>query len=71
MEIYRCGPVTVHKKYEQNVKGDYCLPIWGKILEALIYDSLYSKSPHIRTYFFEREAETAPYFQGTNTNLKV
>ena len=38
--------VPVHKKNEKNVRGDYrpisLLPIFGKILEKLMYDSLYS-----------------------------
>ena len=28
----------------------------------------YNKSLHIRTYFFEREAEIGSYFKGTNTS---
>ena len=38
--------VPVHKKNEKNVKGNYrpisLLPIFGKIFEKLVYDSLYS-----------------------------
>ena len=38
--------VPVHKKNEKNLNGNYrpisLLPIFGKILEKLIYDSLYS-----------------------------
>ena len=38
--------VPVHKKNEQNVKSNYrpisLLPIFGSILEKLMYDSLYS-----------------------------
>ena len=38
--------VPVHKKNEKNVKGNYrpisLLPIFGKIFETLVYDSLYS-----------------------------
>ena len=46
-EIWKCANVVpVHKKNEKNVKGNYrpisLLPIFGKILEKLIYDSLYS-----------------------------
>ena len=37
--------VPVHKKNEKNLKGNYrtnsLLPIFGKILDNLIYDSLY------------------------------
>ena len=44
---WKCANVVpVHKKNEKNVKGNYrpisLLPIFGKILEKLIYDSLYS-----------------------------
>ena len=46
-EIWKCANVvSVHKKNEKNLKGNYrpisLLPIFGKILEKLIYDSLYS-----------------------------
>ena len=46
-EIWKCAKVVpVHKKNEKNLKGNYrpisLLPIFGKILEKLIYDSLYS-----------------------------
>ena len=46
-EIWKCANVVpVHKKNEKNVKGNYrpisLLPIFGKIFEKLIYDSLYS-----------------------------
>ena len=38
--------VPVHKKNEKNLNGNYrpipLLPIFGKILEKLIYDSLYT-----------------------------
>ena len=38
--------MPVHKKNEKNLKGNYrpisLLPIFGKILEKLIYNSLYS-----------------------------
>ena len=38
--------VPVHKKNEKNLKGNYrpisLLPIFGKILEKLMYDSIYS-----------------------------
>ena len=49
-EIWKCANVVpVHKKNEKNVKSNYrpisLLPIFGKILEKLIYDSLYS---HLR-----------------------
>ena len=42
----RANVVPGHKKNEKNLKGNYrpisLLPIFGKILEKLIYDSLYS-----------------------------
>ena len=42
----RANVVPVHKKNEKNVKRNYrpisLLPIFGKILEKLVYDSLYS-----------------------------
>ena len=46
-EIWKhANVVPVHKKNEKNVKGNYrpisLLPIFGKILEKLIFDSLYS-----------------------------
>ena len=46
-EIWKyANVVPVHKKNEENVKGNYhpisLLPIFGKILEKLIFDSLYS-----------------------------
>ena len=46
-EIWKyANVVPVHKKNEKNLKGNYrpisLLPIFGKILEKLIYDSLYS-----------------------------
>ena len=46
-EIWKyANVVPVHKKNEKNVKGNYrpisLLPIFGKILEKLMYDSLYS-----------------------------
>ena len=49
-EIWKCANVVpVHKTNEKNVKSNYrpisLLPIFGKILEKLIYDSLYS---HLR-----------------------
>ena len=31
----------------------------------------YSKSPRIRTYFFERQAEIGSNFKGTKTNFRV
>ena len=31
----------------------------------------YSKSPHIRTYFFEGQAEIGSYFKDTMTNIRV
>ena len=31
----------------------------------------YSKSPRIRTYFFESQDEIGSYFKGTKINLKV
>ena len=46
-EIWKyANVVPVHKKNEKNVKGNYrpisLLPIFGKMLEKLVYDSLYS-----------------------------
>ena len=46
-EIWKyANVVPVHKKNEKNLKGNYrpisLLPIFGKILEKLIYNSLYS-----------------------------
>ena len=46
-EIWKyANVVPVHKKNEKNVKGNYrpisLLPIFGKMLEKLMYDSLYS-----------------------------
>ena len=46
-EIWKCANVVpVHKKNEKNIKSNYrpisLLPISGKVLEKLIYDSLYS-----------------------------
>ena len=46
-EIWKyANVVPVHKKNEKNLKGNYrpisLLPIFGKMLEKLIYDSLYS-----------------------------
>ena len=46
-EIWKCANVVpVHKKNEKNIKSNYrpisLLPIFGKVLEKLIYDSLYS-----------------------------
>ena len=46
-QIWKHGNVVpVHKENEKNLKGNYCpisqLPIFGKKLEKLIYDSLYS-----------------------------
>ena len=46
-EVWKCANVVpVHKKNEKNLKKNYrpisLLPILGKILEKLIYDSLYS-----------------------------
>ena len=42
----RANVVRVHKKNEKNLKSNYrpisLLPIFGKILEKLMYDSLYS-----------------------------
>ena len=32
---------------------------------------VYSKSPHIRTYFFESQAEIGSYFKDTMTNIRV
>ena len=47
LEIWKyANVVPVHKKNEKNVKENYrpisLLPIFGKILEKLMYDSLYS-----------------------------
>ena len=46
-EIWKhANVVPVHKKNERNLKGNYrpisLLPIFGKILEKLVYDSLYT-----------------------------
>ena len=46
-EIWKCANVVpVHKKNEKNLKGNYrpisLLQICGKMLEKLVYDSLYS-----------------------------
>ena len=46
-EIWKCANVEpVHKKNEKNIKSNYrpisLLPIFGKVLEKLMYDSLYS-----------------------------
>ena len=46
-EIWKCANVVpVHKKNEKNVKSNYrpisLLPIFGKMFEKLVYDSLYS-----------------------------
>ena len=46
-EIWKCANVVpVHKKNEKNVTSNYrpisLLPIFGKMLEKLVYDSLYS-----------------------------
>ena len=46
-EIWKCANVVpLHKKNEKNIKSNYrpisLLPIFGKVLEKLIYDSLYS-----------------------------
>ena len=46
-EIWKCANVVpVHKKLEKHLKENYrsisLLPIFGKILEKLIYDSLFS-----------------------------
>ena len=35
------------------------------------YTEYYSKSPHIRTYFFESQAETGSHFKDTMTNIRV
>ena len=47
----RANVVPVHKKHEKNLKGNYrpisLLPIFGKILEKLMYDSIYS---HLVSY---------------------
>ena len=46
-EIWKyANVVPVHKRNEKNLKGNYrpisLLPVFGKMLEQLIYDSLYS-----------------------------
>ena len=46
-EMWKCANVVpVHKKNEKNLKGNYrpisLLPMFGKIFEKLVYDSLYS-----------------------------
>ena len=33
--------------------------------------ALYSKSPHIRTYFFESQAEIGSHFKDTMTSIRV
>ena len=38
---------------------------------VLLEEANYCKSPHIRTYIFEREAETVSHCKGANTNFKV
>ena len=42
----RANVVPIHKKNEKNLKSNYrpisLLPIFGKMLEKLVYDSLYS-----------------------------
>ena len=45
--IWKCANVVpVHEKNEKNLKSNYrpisLLPIFGKVLEKLMYDSLYS-----------------------------
>ena len=45
--IWKCANIVpVHKKSEKNLKSNYrpisLLPIFGKVLEKLMYDSLYS-----------------------------
>ena len=47
LDAWKCANVVpVHKKNERNLKENYrpisLLPIFGKILEKLIFDSLYS-----------------------------
>ena len=43
----RANAAPVHKKFEKDLKEHYrlisLLPIFGKILEKLIYDSLFSQ----------------------------
>ena len=38
-------------------------------IDILLYR--YSKSPHIRTYFFESQAEIGSYFKDAMTNIRV
>ena len=39
--------------------------------EAKKRGQAYSKSPHIRTYFFDSQTEIGSYFKGTKTKFKV
>ena len=41
------------------------------IFVSIDFEIVYSKSPRIRTYFFESQAEISSYFKDTNTNFKV
>ena len=73
-EIWKyANVVPVHKKDEKNLKGNYrpisLLPIFGKMLEKLIYDSLYSHLYHmncltqINQVFVQETRQSTSYSQ--------
>ena len=45
--------------------------IYQRLLTGSGMRALYSKSLHIRTYFFESQAEIGSYFKDTMTNMRV